>query len=327
MAVYHAGLPAVLFDRMAAGHDVNNHPNYILCDRSKEELPVRGDTIVALTDLADSHSRVLKRVFPDAEFPTTTQYYKQNEGVFDQLSILSLFQDRLMSHIWRWHRYVNLDGRIEERETPSSWDCIVREKIFGVNSDTHGWIPPNIYNVIFCTLYEWAKYQSPVLHHLAGVTMCSYIKNFTYDLKQMWPAVAKYTGAPVEIDFIVYPTAHARFVTTENHREVLQDLLSVWLEHLAFQKTKGKKIKNAEPSEKASVIADLRKVDAERAGVLLQHLSGCSEILARTEDEVFHITHHDAAKNGLYVPDHNQNTSFRDLRKLSEFLTKLQSAN
>lgn len=311
MAVFNLQIPGVLYDRMAAGRDQNYHPHLRLRTAMGLALGEPGQHIVARTGFAANHGAVLRHAFPGTHFETHTDYLLRHQGRVELLSILSLFSDQLVGKGWKWHRYVNDAGEIVERKA-DSWQQIVREGIFGVNADTYGWIPPNVFNVLLYALYESLEHDTRIVHHLSGPDMFKYISGLSDDLGDMWVKLADYVGATPDIEFRVYPTAHAKFVTTANKRGQLDDLLAIYHDIQKFNEEKGVLIQAATETERHALIGRLSAETNERHDSLAQAMDMCPELFVPLS-EARHLTHHDAERSGLYVPSLNNTLTLGEL--------------
>lgn len=332
MVLLYAGIPAIHYDRTVGKKDRNYYPHLVLQGgRSRlHGVLCNPSTVIARTTAGHDHLSVLQRVIPKdlARVELYSDYIRRHESLGCHIMpILRKVGQTLGTYgkSWKWTRFVLEDGVIEER-TPRNWQQIENEGVFGVSRDTYGWIMPNIFNVILTSLFESLEYKTSRIHHLSGPDMITYIGRMIFDLSVIWNVVADYIGVLKDLDFYLYPTASAKFATLASRRNQLNELISSYETFARFKKNKGVQIKTAPLEERSKVISSLARKGDKLNFRIKSSVLECEDLFIGTSTQR-HITHHDAAMYGLYVPSWTLDQPLRRLGKIHKELSRLYLRN
>lgn len=332
MVLLSAGIPAVHYDRTLGKKDRNYYPHLVLQGGESRLHGVlcNPSVVIARTSAGSDHLRVLQRVIPkeSARVELYSDYIRRHESIgCHMMPILRHVGQSLgiRGRSWKWSRFVLEDGTVEER-VPRNWQQIEQEGVFGVSRETYGWIMPNIFNIILTSLFESLEYKVRAVHHLSGPDMINYIKKMTQDLSVIWSVVARYVGAPEDLDFYLYPTASAKFATLAPRRNQLNELIMSFEAFESFKRKKGETIRSALSEDRSKLIDRFAKKGDELNDLMKHTLGKCSDLFVDLSTQR-HITHHDAAVHGLYVPDWTLNQPLRRLGEIHKKLTRLYSQN
>ena len=332
MVLLSAGIPAIHYDRTVGKKDKNYYPHLVLQGgRSRlHGVLCNPSVVIARTTAGSDHLSVLQRVIPKdlARIELYSDYIRRHESLGRHIMPLL---SRIGQHIgirgkaWEWRRFVLEDGSVEERNA-RSWKQIENEGIFGISRETYGWIMPNIFNIILVSLFESLEYKTRVVHHLSGPDMITYIGKLVPDLSVVWDNVADYVGAPKDLDFYLYPTAYAKFATLASRRNQLNDLIMNYELLDSFKENKAVQIKAVSSEERTLVLNRLIKRGNELNYRLKASLGECSDLFVNLSTQR-HITHHDAAIDGLYVPSWTLNQPLKRLKAIHKELSRLYLRN
>lgn len=325
LALLRAGIPAVQYDRTTGEKDRNYHPHLILRDGQSRLRGVlcHPSTLVARTTAGTDHLRVLRRVIPEehARIELYGDYLRRHEACDRSvLSILRQVGHTLGGKTWQWHRFVEDSGTIVERR-PATWAQIEAEGIFGVTRETHGWIMPNIFNVLLMSLFESLEYRAQRIHHLSGPDMIQYIGRMAPEISALWDEVASYIGAPLDLEFHLYPTAAAKFATIASRRGQLDELIYAYEAFDEFRRGKGEQIKSAPAEERRELIGRLTASESNLRNRVDDAVRKCPELFVDITTGQ-HFTHHDADRYGLYVPRWTLEQPLSRLAKVHKDLAK-----
>jgi len=323
MTIMQAGLHTILYDRTLGSKDRNYHPHLVLRRGTPlfcEDL-CDPDMLVSCTTAGEDHLKVLRRVFPDSLIELYDTYLQRcQENYIPILSILKEYK-LLGGKKWSWSRFVDREGFVTNRK-PKNWKQIEDEGIYRVTTKNHGWIIPNIFNVILMSLYESLKYKTNTIHHLSGPDMIKYINSIKPDMVDIWSTLKKFTLNSEVFDFRLYPTASARFVTLASRRRQLDQLISSYEKLLRHLSTKGVVIKGSSITERDECIKELVRVEGFLRDEVREAVHHCPELFADIRSGL-HLTHYDVDFNGLYVPKWTMEQPLFRLAQIYKNLNKM----
>lgn len=246
MALGGLGLRIVAYDRMRAKDATYRpaevlaagHATAIAADADREQLVAHVTTNEAFTleetvipiqageSLVSVHQRGMQAALlgSKATVETMSEYLRAWDGrVFNEVA-------RTLGNSLPWKRRVTRNGTIQEVVDPQG-----ELQKYGVFQSGHtlnekaGLLPPNEMNVLLFGIYEALRHQSDTIFHLSGPAMVNYIQEMAPTLDALYSrfrAVSSLrTKLPEQLNFVIVPTAAARFVVPAGQEYTLDNLL------------------------------------------------------------------------------------------------------
>lgn len=322
------GIRTTWYDRTVGCRDRNYQPHRIVrLNQSAREVVCRDDLLVARTPAIHPHLEVMRSAFPQTQIIPWGDYLRLHDAeTLPILEILRLFESSFdSSREQRWKRYVHESGRLEEK-TPRSWRAVEEEGVFGVNAETHGWLMPNIFNVLLSAIFDHLEFGgADRIHHLSGPDMVKYIKTMEKELDWMWDLVSRRFRFPKNFEFRLYPTASLRFATFPARSAAIDALIDAYEAYGVHRDRKNEAVRSAHTEARRSVIEEFDRIGASVNSVLNEVVEAIPEIFYDVGKDATFLTQHDVERHGLYDHPFMQEASFDTLAGMMKFLSGIRA--
>ena len=233
------GLRLLLYDRTLGQRDISCHPHLIIAGGESEQIgdptvlttharvvtPSRRAAARVGTPITAVHLAPLRRAYPERQWTTYTDFVR---GHADAVLPILAAATRAMPSLWR--RRVDAHGVVERGEI-ASWDDLTRDGVYGVTSQSSGWLIPNELNVLLTCTVETAGRDVDWALLMAGVDMIRYMTAYESLLGHLYDVVRTREPdlkLPEQFRCVVSPVYRVRFHITEREQWLLDEMLSIY---------------------------------------------------------------------------------------------------
>ncbi len=256
------GIPMKVVDSTKGCLDRNFHPHCMIVNGTRtqiaEENALTSHTKVTRVhehtadrfkigaSVSETHMGALREAFPALELETVNEYLKENrDRVLELLEVLTQ-HDRSI-----WMRYVREDGLTEPRRA-RDWIVVNASGICGTNGSSHGWVSPNIANILMDVTIDPLKFNTDIVYELSGPDMYKYIGQLMPKLNELYEVVRQklWPKLPETVTLNLVPVADMRFAVSAHRRQELEELVTVLETVSRFENGIGDRINSAPDKEK-----------------------------------------------------------------------------